>query len=245
MKTYKVESYDDLISEDLRWRVWEHIQNQRFHATRKDVNYPDPGSIIYYKPIDGKKEYLDESIASVNNQYMHRCVFGNNETDLLEHPPISELWEVINNHFGDRFVIDGDPEGIADSDMRFPFARVYVNAQPEETIKRSHGIHRDTIDLNNEKHFTLLYMANPQWYPTWMAENVFYSDDESTGDKQQFQKGMGQSRGFDVGYPFAIVSPVAGRVVLYDGRALHTTKPTAPWAQQMRYAIVFRISLKD
>lgn len=245
MKTYKVETYDDIIDEDLRWRVWEHIQHQRFHATRKDVAYPDPGSIIYYKPIDGKKEYLDDSIPSVNNQYMHRCVFGNNENDLLEHPPIAELWEVINKHFDNRFIIDGDPEGIADSDMRFPFARVYVNAQPEETIKRSHGIHRDTIDLNNEKHFTLLYMANPQWYPTWMAENVFYSDDEATGDKQQFQKGMGQSRGFDVGYPFAIIPPVAGRIVLYDGRTLHTTKPAAPWSPQMRYAVVFRICLKD
>jgi hypothetical protein len=73
-----------------------------------------------------------------------------------------------------------------------------------------------------------------------MAENVFYADDESTGDTQQFQRGFGQSREFNVGYPYAIVPPVAGRVVLYDGRALHTTKPTAPWAEHMRYAVVFR-----
>jgi predicted 2-oxoglutarate/Fe(II)-dependent dioxygenase YbiX len=56
---------------------------------------------------------------------------------------------------------------------------------------------------------------------------------------------MGQSREFPVGYPFSIIPPVAGRVVLYDGRTLHTTKPVAPWAEQMRYAVVFRISLKD
>jgi hypothetical protein len=243
MKTYSVQSFDNLVSDDLRWRVWEYIQNQSFHATRKDVSYPTPGHIIHYKPIENKKEYLDDSIPSVNNQYMHRCVFGNSEEELMfKHRVIAELWKTINSALGNKYTISGDMEGIADP--AYKLSRCYVNAQPSETIKRSHGIHRDTIDLNEGKNFTLLYMANLEWYPTWMAENVFYSD-EVTGDKQQFQKGYGQSRGFDVGYPYAIVPPVAGRVVIYDGRALHTTKPTAPWAEQMRYAVVFRIRSKD
>jgi hypothetical protein len=204
------------------------------------VNYPDPGSIIYYKPIDNKKEWMDDSIPSVNNQYMHRCIFGADEAELQrDHPIILELWNTINAAFDNQFVIDGDPEGMAVKPPRV--ARVYVNAQPTETIKRSHGIHRDTIELDNEDNFTLLYIANLEWYPTWMAENVFYSDDVTTGDTQQFQRGYGQSRGFNVGYPFGFVAPEAGRVILYDGRALHTTKPAAPWAEQMRYAVVFRI----
>jgi len=244
MKTYKVETYDNLVPEDLKIRVWDYIQNQSYHATRKDLGYPLPGSIINYIPAENKKEYLNDAYPSVNDQYMHRCVFGNQELDLkFDHPVILELWEQINNKFGNKFTIRGDLEGIAD--QKYKMARVYVNAQPSETIKRSHGIHRDTIDLNEEKNFTLLYMANLEWYPTWMAENVFYADDDTTGDTQQFQKGSGQSRGFGVGYPFAIVPPISGRVVLYDGRALHTTKPTAPWASQMRYAVVFRIRLKD
>jgi hypothetical protein len=240
MKTYDVKTYDGIVSDDLRWRVWHYVQEQQFHATRKDTNYPDPGTIVYYKPIDGKKEYLDESLPSVNNQYIHRCVFGANEYELQEnHPVILELWETINEFFGRQYVIDGDPEGIAVKPPRV--SRVYVNAQPQETIKRSHGIHRDTIDLDNENNFTLMYIANLEWYPSWMAENVFYSDDETTGDNQQFQRGHGQSRGFGVGYPFGIVSPLAGRVIVYDGRTLHTTKPAAPWAEQMRYAVIFRI----
>ena len=241
MKTYKVETYDNLIPDALRFDVWNYIQHQSFHATRKNVNYPDVGSIIYYVPAEGKKEYMDDSIPSVNSQYMHRCVFGNNEKDLEQHPVILELWNKINASLGNQFVIDGDEEGIADRRLAYPMSRAYVNAQMDETIKRSHGIHRDTIDLEEENHYTLMYIANLEWYPSWMAENVFYCDDETTGDTQQFQKGMGQSRGFNVGYPFAIVSLLAGRVILYDGRALHTTKPTAPWAPQMRYAVVFRI----
>ena len=244
MKTYKVETYDDVIPDDLRSRVWSYIQQQSFHATRKDVPYPQPGSIIHYVPADNKKEYLNNDIPCVNNQYMHRCVFGNSENDLaLQHPIIFELWKTINKQFDNKFVIRGDLEGIADD--KFKMARVYVNAQPDETIKRSHGIHRDTVDLNEERNFSLLYMANLEWYPTWMAENVFYSDDDTTGDKQQYQKGFGQCRNFDVGYPFAIVPPKAGRIVLYDGRTLHSTKPTAAWAPTMRYAVVFRIRLKD
>lgn len=237
-KLYSVQAFDGIVDDDLQWRVWEYIQNQTFHATRKDVPYPEPGSVVYYKPIDNKKEYLDEGIPSVNNQYMHRCVFGIQGEG---HPIILELWDKINAHFGNQFIIDGDAEGIADPGLEYGFSLCYVNAQPEETIKRSHGIHRDTIDLNQDKHFTLLYIANPTWYPTWMGENIFYADDDSTGDTQQFQKGFGQSRGFGVGEPFALVAPSPGRVILYDGRTLHTTKPVAPWAEQMRYAVVFRI----
>lgn len=244
MKTYSVESYDDVVPDDLRWRVWEYIQKQPFHATRKDVSYPTPGHIIHYTPSENKLEYMDDSIPSVNNQYMHRCVFGNSEKDLdFRHKVILELWNTINKALGDKYEIAGDKEGMAD-----PFwkqSRCYVNAQPSETIKRSHGIHRDTIDLNEEKNFTLLYIANLHWYPTWMAENVFYSDDVETGDTQEWQRGYGQCRGFNVGWPFAIVSPVAGRIIKYDGRTLHTTKPCAPWAEQMRYAVVFRIRQKD
>jgi hypothetical protein len=243
MKTYNVQAIDGIVPDDLRWRVWEYIQNQTFHATRKNVKYPDVGHIINYRPIDNKKQYMDDSIPSVNNQYMHRTIFGDNETDLAkDHPLVLELWECINKHFNDEFIIDGDPEGIADHPPRL--ARVYVNAQPSETIKRSHGVHRDTIELDKENYFTLLYIANLQWYPTWMSEIIFYSDDETTGDTQQFQKGYGQSRNFDVGYPYAMVAPKEGRVILYDGRAMHTTKPTAPWAEHMRYAVVFRIRKK-
>lgn len=242
MKTYRIEQYDNLIPDDLRKRVWDHIQHQTFHATRKDKSYPEVGTIINYVPADGKKEYLDENLPSVNNQYIHRCVFGKVAEDLrTNHPVIAELWDTINSSFGNQFVINGDPEGIADDNWKM--ARVYVNAQPDETIKRSHAIHRDTVDLEEEKNFTILYYANLEWYPSWMAENIFYADDDSTGDTQQFQKGWGQARDFGVGYPYALMSPTPGRVVVYDGRALHTTKPAAPWAKEMRYAVVFRVKL--
>lgn len=243
MKTYNVNYFDSVVPTEMQNIVWDYIQHQTFHATRKDIPYPNPGKMIQYKPIDNKKEYLDDSVPSVNNQYMHRCVFGDTENELMfKHRPIYELWKTINSFLDNKFTILGDREGIASTPPRL--ARVYVNAQASETIKRSHGIHRDTIDLAEEKNYTLMYIANPVWYPTWMAENVFYADDDSTGDTQQFQRGFGQSRNFPIGYPFAIIPPVAGRIIMYDGRTLHTTKPTSAWAGEMRYAVIFRIKEK-
>jgi hypothetical protein len=241
------EIHDDVINEQLQKEVWEYIQHQKFYASRKDRDYPNPGTILEYYPFENKKEYLDETLPSVNNQFMHRCIFGDNEMDLMNHAPILKLWLNINKNLGNKFKIAGDPENIA---IKAPkgrtgvTSRVYVNAQPEETIKRSHGIHRDTIDMNETKNYTLLYIANPEWYPSWFGENVFYEDDEQSLDHQQYQKGFGQSRKFGIGDPYAIIPPKPGRVILYDGRTLHTTKPTSSWAKEMRYAVVFRIKTK-
>ena len=58
MKTYSVQTFDGIVNDDLRWRVWDYIQSQTFHATRKDVMYPTPGHIIHYKPIDIRKNIL-------------------------------------------------------------------------------------------------------------------------------------------------------------------------------------------
>jgi hypothetical protein len=240
---YHYEIHDDCISQELQKKVWDYIQEQTFYAARKNRDYPNPGTILEYVPKDNMKEYMNGE-DSVNNQFMHRCIFGDSEMDLMDHPPILNLWMAINKVLGNKFKIDGDPEGIA---IRRPNGRggvtkrVYVNAQPEETIKRSHAVHRDTIDLNEEKNYTLLYIANPVWYPTWFAENVFYESDDNSEDKQQFQKGFGQARGFGIGDPYAIIPPKPGRIILYDGRTPHTTRPTAIWAEEMRKAVVFRI----
>lgn len=244
---YHYEVHDNCIDPNLQKKVWDYIQRQKFYASRKDRAYPNPGTIVEYYPIENKKEYLEELSGSVNNQFMHRCIFGDNEMELMNHPPILELWLAINKFLGNKYKIDGDPEGIA---IKAPkgrsgvTSRVYVNTQPNEEIKRSHGVHRDTVDLSQENNYTLLYIANPEWYPTWFGENIFYESDNESNDKQQYQKGFGQSRGFGVGEPYATILPKPGRIILYDGRTLHTTRPTAVWSNEMRKAVVFRIKRK-
>lgn len=195
--------------------------------------------------------------------YMHRACFASDGPGLEKnHPIIWKLWQSINQSLGDRYVIEGSPEDMAvpDSDPFWTAPptenpeleqgwRVYASGQLDETIKRSHGVHRDTIDLNNDQSRTILYVANLEWYPTWFGECVFYPDDPDgvSGDSQQFQKGYGQSRDFKVGWmdDGKLISPVPGRIIDYDGRTLHTTRPTAVWAPDIRKVIAFRVKLKS
>jgi len=234
--------YDNTVDKNLQNEVWNYMMNQTFYGKRKTGDHwNETGTVIYYKPSEYKKEYLEEKIEAVDNQYMHRTVFGDTEEDIKKHPPISKLWESISETIGKEWTISGNPEGVASVLVSKGKWRVYVNAQPDETIKRSHTIHRDTSDLKETQNYTLLYIANPEWYPSWFAENIFYEDNPNSIDKQQFQKGHGQSRNFGIGDPYAIVSPKPGRIIMYDGRTLHTTRPAAIWSKEMRYAIVFRI----
>ena len=245
-KQFSYEIHDNIIPEEQRMEVWNYMRSLEHYAQMKDAIYPKAGTVVTYFPEEHKKEYMNQNVPSVNNQFMHRVVFGNSEQDLIfRHKPIAELWNAINQHLGNKFIIAGDKEGVWSKRSGDNLARVYVNVQPNESIKRSHAVHRDTITLDEEKNFTLLYLANPFWHPTWFGENIFYENDDPTGDHQQFQRGYGQSRGFSVGYPYATIPTVPGRIVVYDGRTLHTTRPVAEWAEHYRYSLVFRIRLKD
>jgi hypothetical protein len=238
---YSYYVYDNIINDKLQKEIWQHLLNQTYFAKRKsEENRKIIKDIIQYKPIDNKKEYLNKDLPNVNDQNMHRTTFGNNEEEIKIHPPISQLWNKVKEVIGAEWNINGDPEGIVKNPNLIE-SRVYVNIQPTEEIKKSHAIHRDTTNINETNNYTLLYIANPEWHPSWFAENIFYEDDESSLDRQQFQYGHGQSRNFGIGDPYAIISPKPGRVILYDGRTLHTTRPAAIWAKEMRYAVAFRI----
>jgi hypothetical protein len=249
MKKYYVETVDNVIAQDLQVKVWDYVQDQTYYASRKVFPFPHTIATIKYIPNQDKKEYLDESLPNYNNQFMHRCSFAVEEADLQKHPVIQELWNNINKNFNNKFEITGYPEGRFWSEGSlytegFVNSRAYVNVQPIETINRTHGIRRDTVDLTDDKSYTMLYIANPEWYPSWFAETLFYADDNNANDRQQFQKGFGQSKDFGIGDSFLTVCPKPGRIILWDGRTLHTTKPAAVWANQMRYAVAFRLREK-
>lgn len=251
--TVDVKIYDDKIPEDFRAEVLEYINSQEWFATWKGFQ---PYTSSY---VPAKETFLAKShkIMTVRdpNMYMHRCAFAREEGELKEkHPTIGKLWDLINEQLDNKYDIKGPPEGIAylehpstpyDSDDRG--WRVYCNGQLDETIKRSHGAHRDNKDVNDPYTRTILYVANLVWYPTWFAECVYYPDDPdgTTGDHQQYHAKFGaQSRDFKVGWAEQIVSPVPGRIISYDSRTLHTTRPTAIWAEGMRKVIAFRVRLK-
>jgi hypothetical protein len=258
---FDVTVYDGLVKQSQRDEVWKYINDQEWYATWKKSPPMDKrtGTYIPSKSDNSWYNYQPQ----VSSMWMHRTCFASDDYSLEHnHPVIWKLWQTINASLGDRFYIGGDPEQMAvpEDDLKWlpPSPRdpslkqgwrVYSGGQLREGLKNSHGVHRDTIDLAQDKHYTILYYANPVWYPTWFAENIFYPEDPEglTKDHQQFQAGHAQGRNFNIGWADQgkIVSPVPGRVVVYDGRTLHTTRPAAVWCKEIRKVIAFRVSLKD
>lgn len=258
-KNFQVKIFDDFIDFDFRKEVWDYIQNKSWH--------------VCWKAIESKHKHYDYVPATVKqwermnqnwipSMVMPRLAFASDAGTLeRDHPLIYNLWEKISNAIGSEFKIAGVPEGMPSDFIGKTKApepldisltegwRVYANSQPSENIKRSHGVHRDNPDIEDDSCYTLLYVANLEWYPTWFAECVYYPNDveTQTGDTQQYQDGFGQNRGFGVGWldEGKVVSPRPGRIILYDSRTLHTTRPSAIWAKEDRKVIAFRLRRKN
>jgi hypothetical protein len=248
-KEYYLETFDDRIPSEIRAEVWDYLQTQDWHIWwQRSLTYE--GKLVWWCPADdGPYAYKVKPDQGAETLRQPRITFASDEYSLRKHQPIHKLWMAISEMLGHQYVIEGYPEDMYDEtpppktlnqELEQGW-RVYVSGQPNEDLKYSHTVHRDSIVMNSDEYFTLLYVANPVWYPTWMAECVYYPDDETTGDTQQYQKTHGQSRGFPVGWASKIVSPVPGRVILYDGRWLHTTRPAARWCPEMRNVVAFRL----
>jgi hypothetical protein len=94
----------------------------------------------------------------------------------------------------------------------------------------------------------MLYIANTEWYPSWSGELKYYPEDFNgeAGDRQQFNKGIEQQRGYQIGWldQGRVVSPVPGRLVVYDGRCLHSTTLPSAALETPIIKIAFRARLK-
>jgi len=254
-----VNVHDNVISEDFRKEIWNYINKQKWHATWKHIG----PKMHEYIPANVPSTFIPGTNTRLPSMWMHRACFASDDYSLKrDHPIIWDLWCKINNHLDNRYSITGNDEDMTSDghpDWQPPATqdatlkqgwRVYANGQLDEFVKRSHGIHRDTIDINDDTTRTILYVANLEWYPSWFSECIFYPDDPSglSNDHQQFQKDWySQSRNFNVGWADngKIVSPVPGRIIDYDGRTLHTTRPAAIWAKNIRKVIAFRVRLKS
>ena len=239
---------DDVVPQLLREQVWDYLQDQTWH-----IEYKQDKSVDTYIPRHDGLDFPHTNPLAIHGTTMARIAFAADEKYLkVRHQIINTLWETINQALGGVYELNGYPEGMP-GNLQARTAipglktgwRVYTNAQYQETIKHSHGIHRDNPDLKDSSAVTILYVANLEWYPSWFAECVYYSDSE-TGDTQNFQSSdcAAQHRNFNLGWAQQIVSPVPGRIICYDSRTLHTTRPAALWAPGPRVTIAFRARLK-
>jgi hypothetical protein len=243
-----VQIIDNAITDSLRHEVWDYLKNQTWY-----IKYKQDNSVESFVPsIDGI-DFPHHNIKAVHGTTMARALLAC-DVKYLEsrHKVLFKIWNQINAALDNKYEITGYPEGMPVDIVTktaieglVPGWRVYTNCQYQETIKYTHGVHRDTPDLNDDTTATILYVANTEWFPSWFGEIVYYSDAQ-TGDSQQFQvtDSEAQARHFDLGWAEKIVSPVPGRIIVHEGRTLHTTKPAAAWAKEPRVTLAFRARIK-
>ena len=255
---YTIEVHDNLISPELHAKTYLHVK------TRLDftgVWKPEKEVVFDYR-LSSPKTPNDWMIYQSFGRWhqMHRSALASDEESLkLLHPQIFLLWQEINRKLDNQFELTGHPEGMTtnidlpattDPDLK-PGWRAYINL-----VYNSHAghggegyAHRDTpLVFNDDTSVTMLYVVNTEWYPSWGAEVKYYPEDQEglSGDRQQFNRNGEQNRNYNIGWldQGQVVSPVPGRLIIYDGRCLHGTSPASGPLENPSIKIAFRARRK-
>lgn len=257
---YKVEVYDNAIDPGMLKKVYDYAQNLSWHTHLLHMESP---SLTEYVPAtnpNGWHELKRKFVDSIGHG-MHRTTLASDEASLKkDHLLIYLLWNKINHVLGDRYEIAGLPEGMflktpppapADPNLKLGW-RVYMNATHSPLDWGSMGyVHRDNPNLEDETSVTILCILNDEWYPSWAGDFVIYPDDPEglTGDHQQFHAKWQQRRNFNIGWADRgrMISPVPGRLIVYDSRCLHRTLPmqcNIGGEEKPSIRVVFRARLK-
>jgi hypothetical protein len=250
-----IEVHDDLVDAEFHKTVYEYLLDQPWYIAWNNI----PGLLQLYKPNSWDDSWVTEGKLQQRQMELSRCVFGSDESSIKnKHPLIWELWQKINQRLGNKYTISGVPEGMFWKDPKVPTPadpelkpgwRVYANASPHEGLGSGWYAHRDTSNLDDDSSVTIIWMASPEWYPSWGGEIYFYPEDpeELSGDHQQFNTSfVQQCRNFRVGWPDQgrIVCLKPNRLLVYDGRTLHCARPTNNYnSNQLQRRIVFRARL--
>ena len=193
---------------------------------------------------------------------MYRHPVGwDDESCELRSPVIWDLWSKINKHFFDgNATLDGikepcgglrGPEPFYDGEDFYkkhdvPFNNnewsSMLNARTVEIFDTEIGnrvgqYHKDTAPehKDSDKHFTVLYVANREWYPDWGGELTYFNGGD-TGAKHW-------RRGYDLGWPCKVVGHKPNRIMIYRHDQIHNTAPPKPNAPEMTQKIAFRVRM--
>jgi hypothetical protein len=249
-----IEVHDDLVDAKFHQAVYEYLLDQPWYIAWSGIS----GQLQIYKPNNWDDGWVQEGKLS-REMELSRCAFGSDESSIKhKHPLIWQLWQKINERLGNKYTIAGTPEGMFWKDLKIPTPadpnlktgwRVYANASPHIQLATGWNAHRDSTDLNDDSMVTIIWMASPEWYPSWGGEIYFYPEDPEglTGDHQQFFRGIfNQNRNFRIGWPDEgrLVCLKPNRLLVYDSRTLHSKRPTNMVNNnQLHRRVVFRAKL--
>jgi hypothetical protein len=250
-----IEVHDDLVDEKFHQTVYEYLLDQPWYIAWSEI----PGKLQLYKPNSWDDSWVTDGKMLSPQMEISRCMFGSDEASIKnKHPLIWELWQKINQQLGNKYTISGTPEGMYWKDPKIPPPedpnlkpgwRVYANASPHTLLSSGWRPHRDNTDLTDDSTATIIWMASPEWYPSWGGEIYFYPEDPEglSGDYQQFNTSVFQkNKNFRVGWPDQgrMVCLKPNRLLVYDSRTLHGNRPpNMANNNQLQRRIVFRAKL--
>jgi hypothetical protein len=257
---YNVDVIDNAIAPGMLKKVYDYVRNLTWHQHLLHM----PKHMTEYVPAQDPYAWANDTRKFINSigAGMHRCALSSDEGTLKrDYFLIYLLWNNINRALGSKYEIAGVPEGMFDPtpppdplDTKLKAGwRVYLNATHSPTVWNSMGyIHRDNSNLEDEGSVTILCVLNDEWYPSWAGEFMIFPEDPegATGDHQQFHAEWQQRKNFNIGWADRgrMISPVPGRLIVYDGRCLHKTLPmqcNIGGKDDPSIRVVFRARLKN
>lgn len=244
--TYSLTVFDDAVPAETQQRVWDFLLDSEFCVNHYDQNHSN------WYPRENRWHIPRDYPAALRSPYAW------DDQSLKERAlPVWELWSYINNDLLDgKFSIAGVPEGMnymtgispvqaiprPDGSPGRPGVgwRVYADGMDREFRARTKAVHRDSIYLDDDSNYTMVYFANPEWHPQLYGETLFHSDDATTGDYTGKYEDD-QPRSYPIGDVENVVAPRPGRIMLWDSRYLHQIKAAAKYAPENLLAVSFRI----
>jgi hypothetical protein len=246
--TYALSVFDDEIDPALQQRVNDFLLDSEYC-----VNFHDHSHSLWYPRTD-------TWVTPRTHPSQPRLPLAWDRQS-LEHraPAVHDLWLAIDSVLGNRYVIEGVPEGMSrymtgisplsdlaghDGSPGKPNCswRVYGSGNERELRTHTKSIHRDSPFVDRDDYFNVVYFANAEWHPQFYGETLFHSDVSTTGDYTgRFDQD--QRRNFPIGEVENTVAIKPGRFMLYDARYLHQLKPAAHYAPNI-LGLVFRLQQK-
>jgi hypothetical protein len=243
--SYHLSVHDNVIPTDLQDQVRVDMASREWC-----VHFYDHAHSLFY-PQDQSWKFPREHPSGP------RCPLAWDERS-LEHRnnTVYKLWLNINEYFGNRFAIEGVPEHMSYMTGISPLPaitrpdgspgkpsdawRVYGDGMLQERRGHTKSIHRDSIYLDQDCYYTMVYFCNKHWDPQLYGETIFHSSDADTGDFTGKYEND-QPRNYPIGDIENIVAPRPGRIMLYDARYLHQQKNIAMYATESLMVVSFRI----
>ena len=245
------EIHDDYLSKEQHEEVYKYLLGCAWHQFWSGIN-PE---LQLFRPNDWDHSWV-EPATKRSTIGQPRTVFGSDEASVKKsHPIIGKLWDSINAKLNNEYSITGHPEGMVWQALPVPPTedptlkqgwRCYANGTRHDGITGLGHPHRDTPNLSDDTSVTMIYVASLEWYPSWGSEIILYPEDPDgkSGEHQQFNQSVGQQRrNFNVGWPDdgALISLRPNRLIIYDGRTMHTTHPSSNHNNNvMNMRVVFR-----